>query len=48
MSTYVHVGVFNAPRKCQFDSPIIRHTVQQRGDFAIALQYVKQSNRKIC
>lgn len=48
MSTYVHVGVFNAPRKCQFNSSIIRYTVQQWGDFAIALQYVKQSNRKIC
>lgn len=42
MCTYVHMGVFNALRKCHSNSPVIRHVVQQWRNFAIALKYVKQ------
>lgn len=33
---------FNTPPKCQSNSPVIRHGVQQWHNFAIALQFVKK------
>lgn len=43
MGTYVHMGVFNTLIKYQSNAPFIRNTVQQWHNFAVALQYVKQS-----